>query len=95
MEYPPEVLIYLQKFKLYLDNNEDAKKYFLEDIDSEQFFNYFLVISEKNFKRKNEPELTIEQLEFIRKIMSIFKKIDTKMDLIFEYKTNKIKFHLK
>jgi hypothetical protein len=99
MEYSPEVLIYLQKFKLYLEGNDDVKKYFLKQTNEEEFFKHFLEISEKNLKRIGQPELTIEQLEFLRITLNIFKKVDTENDidndLIYDYTTNKIKFHLK
>lgn len=95
MEYSPEVLIYLQKFRLYLDGDEHVKKYFLQGTDGEEFFKHLSEISEKNFKRIGQPELTIEQFEFLRKTISIFKFADEESSLIFEYKTNKINFHLK
>jgi hypothetical protein len=95
MDYSPEVLIYLQNFRRYLDNNEDVKKYFLQETDGEEFFKHLSEISEKNFKRMGQPELTIEQFEFLRKTILIFKTADEETSLIFEYETNKINFHLK
>jgi hypothetical protein len=95
MEYSPEVLIFLQKFKLYLENNIDVKKYFLGETDGENFFKYLLNIAQINFKKNGQPELSIEQFEFLRKINKPFEDIDVEDDFFFEYSTNKIKFNIK
>jgi hypothetical protein len=95
MEYSPEVLIFLQKFKLYLENNENVKKYFIGDTDSEEFYTYLLNVAQRNFEKNGYPELSIEQFEFLRKINEVFKNINDEDEFLFEYKTNKIKFHIK
>ena len=51
MNYSPEVLIYLQTFKNHLQNNQDAKNYFLANLDEEEFYRHILEVSEKNFKK--------------------------------------------
>ena len=66
----PEVSIYLQKVKTYILENDDIRrKHFFPDGEEERFFEMVEKISEQNFKEKNEPELTIEQFEEIRKTL--------------------------
>lgn len=65
----PEVLIYVQKVKQYLENDEKARKYFLENIDEEMFYRHLIEISQKNFEKDGEPTLTQEQFELLRKTM--------------------------
>jgi hypothetical protein len=95
MSFSPEVLIYLQTVKNYFNNNEDAKSYFLSNLDEEEFFNHVSEVAEKNFKKKGEPQLSREQFEFLRISLMIFKKVEEEENYIFEYQTEKIKFHIK
>lgn len=67
----PEVLIYVQQVKNYFENNEDAKEYFLSNNDVEFFFNQLKTISNKNFIKNGNPQLTLEQLELIRRMSII------------------------
>lgn len=62
-----EVLVYLQKVKNYLNTNEEAKTYFIGNSDAEEFYKHLAVISEKNFEKSGQPELTQEQFELLRK----------------------------
>lgn len=97
MGFSPEVLIYLQTVKNFLDNNKDAKSYFLSNLNEEEFFNHILEVAEKNFKKTGEPQLSKEQFEFLRISLMIFKKVEDEWeeDYIFEYQTEKIKFYIK
>lgn len=67
----PEVLIYVQQVKNYFENNEEAKEYFLSNNDVEFFFNQLKTISNKNFIKNGNPQLTLEQLELIRRMSFI------------------------
>lgn len=67
----PEVLIYLQKIKNYLENNLEAKDYFLSNSDNDFFFIQLETLSNKNFIKNGSPELTLEQLELIRRMSII------------------------
>jgi hypothetical protein len=66
----PEVLIYIQNLKKYFQSNEDQLKYFVSIDNKESFFDYVINISQKNFKNKGEPELTVDQFEEFKKITS-------------------------
>ena len=62
----PEVLIYVERIKHFLKINEDARNYFIVNGDEDKFFTNLSKISEKNFKKNGEPELTKEQMESLR-----------------------------
>lgn len=66
---PPEVLIYIQKVKTYLENDERAREYFLNEIDEELFYQHLTEISQKNFEKDGEPTLTQDQFELLRKTL--------------------------
>jgi hypothetical protein len=73
----PEVLIYIDRIKQFLNLNEDARRYFLNNlIDENTFFENLYEISEKNYTENGEPELTQEQLEGLRNKL-IVEKIST------------------
>lgn len=97
MSLSPEVLIYIQTLKNYFENNEETRNYFLAGgIDGEEFF--FLVgeVSQKNFEKTGEPQLTKEQFEFLKLTLQTFKMVEEEdQNFIYEYKTEKINFILK
>lgn len=64
----PEVLIYVQKLKTYFENNIEAKEYFLTDSDEEFFYTQLQTISNKNFIKNGDPQLSMDQLELIRRM---------------------------
>lgn len=66
----PEVLIYLQTVKKFLQNNQDAKDYFLKDIDEEIFYKYLAEISQKNFDDSGEVSLNVNQFELLKKTVA-------------------------
>ena len=61
-----EVLIYFQKIKNYLSTNEEAKNYFLNGLNPNDFYNEIILQSEKNFVEKGDPMLTRDQFELIK-----------------------------
>jgi hypothetical protein len=67
----PEVLIYIQKIKNYLESNLEAKEYFLSNSDNDFFFIQLKTLSNKNFVKNGDPQLTLEQLELIRRMSMI------------------------
>lgn len=99
MELSPEVLIYIQTIKNYLETNQEAKNYFLKNADYDLFFDNLAQISEINFQKTGEPQLSEHQFEFLRISMMIFKEVDEeekKVDqTIYEYIPQDIKFYLK
>lgn len=66
----PEVLIYIQTVKTYLNNNSEAKDYFIGNSDEELFFNHLSEISQKNFDTNGEAMLNKEQFELLRKTVT-------------------------
>ncbi len=66
MDFSPESLIYLQTIKNYFESNEEARKYFLSNLNEDEFYNSILKVAENNFRKTGEPQLTQEQLEFLR-----------------------------
>lgn len=70
-ELSGEVLIYIQKIKLYFEKNDENKKYFTSDIDDEIFYNHITEIAVKNYNKNGDPTLSEEQFEFLRKAMSV------------------------
>jgi len=73
----PEVLIYIQTVKNFLNNDEVSKHYFLDNCDEETFFKYLEEIAQKNFDKDGEPMLSEVQFELLRrttKVIAISKK---------------------
>ena len=70
-ELSSEVLIYIQKVKLYFEKYDDTKKYFASDVDDETFYNHITEIAVKNYNKKGEPTLSEDQFEFLRKTMTV------------------------
>jgi hypothetical protein len=64
---PPEVLIYVQSVKRYLETNKDAYEYFLNGVDSELFYKHLSEISEKNYQKNGEVMLDKQQFEILKK----------------------------
>jgi hypothetical protein len=97
MSFSPEVLIYLQTLKNYFENNEEARSYFLSKVDEEEFFRLVGETAELNLQKNAEPQLTKEQLEFLRVSLMVFKMVEEESDdnFIYQYKPKNINFHLK
>jgi hypothetical protein len=82
----PEVLIYLQTVKTYLNNSKDAKDYFIGESNEELFFQHLLEISQKNFDSSGEAMLNKEQFELLRK--TVIAVTISKKDIKEETKTD-------
>jgi hypothetical protein len=97
MSFSPEVLIYLQTLKNYFENNQEARSYFLSNVDEEDFFKLVGETAERNLKKNSEPQLTKEQLEFLRVSLMVFKMVEEEPDdnFIYQYKPKNINFYLK
>lgn len=67
----PEVLIYLDRVKTFFKNNETARKYFINGGDENKFFKHLEEISQKNYEKTGEPELSVDQLELLRKTIIV------------------------
>lgn len=66
----PEVLVYLNKLKQYLSTNNEAREYFIGDLDEEVYMEKVTEYAIKNYIEKGDPTLTMEQFEYIKKIVS-------------------------
>ena len=98
MKFSPDILIYIQTVKNFLENNEGLKKYFLTNVDEDLFFENLGQIAEINLTKNGEPQLSKEQFEVLRLSLQIFKKVDDEIQMeesIYEYIPNNIKFYLK
>ena len=69
MDFSSEVLIYIQKVRLYLTNNLEANQYFIGDSDVESFFKRLGTLSEENFAKFGYATLSKEQFESLRQVM--------------------------
>jgi len=98
MEFLPDILIYLQTVKNFLENNKGTKEYFLTNVDEELFYDNLGQIAQINLEKNGEPQLSKEQFEVLRLSLQIFKKVDDDIQIeesIYEYIPNDIKFYLK
>jgi hypothetical protein len=66
-----DVLVYLQKIKTFLNNNQEAMNYFIGNSDVDEFYRQLSIISNKNYETNGQPELTKEQLEALRTTMIV------------------------
>ncbi len=65
----PEVLIYIQTVKNFIENNSDTKKYLIGNSDEELFYEYVGKLAQENFQKNGEVLLTEGQFELIRKTL--------------------------
>lgn len=61
-----EILVYIQKIKNFLSTNQGARDYFIGNSDVNEFYKQLTIISEKNYQKNRQPELTKEQFELLR-----------------------------
>lgn len=66
-----EVLVYLQKIKTFLKNNQEARDYFIGNADVDKFYEQMSIISNKNYEKSGQPELSKEQFEALRTTMIV------------------------
>lgn len=71
MNLSPEVLIYIQSVKNFLDKDKNAKNYFIVEGNEKFFYDHLSEIAQKNFETLGYAELNTLQFEFIRKTMYI------------------------
>lgn len=95
MELHPDVLVYLQSIKSYIDNNIDAKNYFIGENDEESFYDLVKDVARVNFEKNGEPQLTRAQFELVRITLRAFSSAEKENDSIYEYIPNHINFYLK
>lgn len=69
-----EILVYLSKLKKYFETNKEAREYFIDGFDEEEFMSRVTEVAEKNFYDKGDPTLSMAQFEFIRKVLSVEKE---------------------
>lgn len=74
----PEILIYIDRIKNFFKSNADARDYFINGGNEEEFYTQLMLISEKNFKDNGQPEVSREQLETLRKLILIEKIVKKK-----------------
>lgn len=63
---PLEVLIYVQKVKSFILQNEEMRKRFFLESNESAFFLYVSELAQKNLDEHGSPELSIEQFEEIK-----------------------------
>jgi hypothetical protein len=96
MNFSNEVLIYIQTLKNFLKTNKEANIYFLSNVNEEEFFDNLSKIAQNNFEKNGEPNLTVEQFEFLRGIMVMFNEIEKQEEIfIFTFESKNIKYHYK
>lgn len=78
MNLSPEVLIYVQSVKNFLDKDENAKTYFIVEGNEDFFYQHLTEIAQKNYDTNGSAELTTLQFEYIRKTMYIIFNVLTK-----------------
>jgi hypothetical protein len=64
----PEVLIYINKVKEYIQKNDEAYEYFLGNMDIDFFFENVYKVAELNYEKKGDATLSKEQFEDIKKL---------------------------
>lgn len=97
MNFSNEVLIYIQTLKNFFNTNEEAKVYFLSNLNENEFFDAVMKTAQNNFEKNGEPNLTVEQFEFLRKLLVTFNKLEeeNQENFIFDFKSKNFKFYYK
>ena len=91
----PDVLVYIQSVKSYLEKNSEAREYFIGDNSEESFFELVIDIANVNYEKRGEPQLTKEQFELVRITLKAFQEVEVEDNSIYEYIPNHINFYLK
>lgn len=65
-----DVLVYLNKLKKHLKENDEARKHFIGNFDENIFFEKVAEFAELNFFERGDPTLDVEQFEFIKKYVA-------------------------
>lgn len=91
----PDVLVYIQSVKSYLEKNSEAREYFIGDSSEESFYELVTDIANVNYEKRGEPQLTKEQFELVRITLKAFQEVEVEDNSIYEYIPNHINFYLK
>ncbi len=68
----------------------------MSNVNEEEFFDNLSKIAQNNFEKNGEPNLTVEQFEFLRGIMVVFNEIEKQEEtFIFDFESKNIKYHYK
>jgi hypothetical protein len=65
-QHNPEVLIYLNGIKKFIEANKEARDYFVTSIDPEVFYEKVAEYADKNYEENGAPELSQVEFEKIR-----------------------------
>ena len=87
MAYSPEVLIYIQTIKSYLKHNSEAREYFLNNNNEDDFYKRLTMISQKNFDEAGDEKLSKIQFESLRESISEEEYIERRVEEFFQNKT--------
>lgn len=68
-KFIPEVLIYIQTVKNFIENNNDTKKYLIGKSDEDLFYEYVGKLAQENFEKTGDVLLSEAQFELIRKTL--------------------------
>lgn len=80
--YKSEILIYLNQVKIYFKNNIEAFDYFQIDVNPDLFYSKLCEISEVNFEKNGDPQLTMTQFEYLKKEMISLRPIPATFEAI-------------
>mgnify|MGYP000891859892 FL=1 len=78
MDFSAEVLMYVQKVKLYLATNVEAREYFLGKGSEDIFLKHLGEIAQKNFDKQQDATLNKEQFELLRRTILVLEIAESK-----------------
>lgn len=81
----PEIIIYINKLRGYFKKNENAKNYFLKNLNEDKFFDMVTELAQKNFSTKGDPTLDLPQFEAVKQTMKAI-EISKRPDSFYEPK---------
>lgn len=90
-----DILIYVEKLKEYINNSDEVKKYFIGENDEEQFYDMVVNVAIVNHHKRNEPNLSEVQFEFIKMALESLNETKNSESYIFTYIPNNITFYFK
>jgi hypothetical protein len=85
----------MEKLREYINNNEDVKKYFIGDNNEDIFYNMVYNVAVVNHYKRNEPNLSEIQFEFIKITLDSIVESENFEDFIFSYIPKNITFYFK
>lgn len=90
-----DILIYMEKLKEYINNNENVKKYFIGEHNEDVFYDMVFNVAVVNHYKRNEPNLSEIQFEFIKMTLDSVVETENLEDFIFTYIPKNITFYFK